>query len=275
MSREEDSNLLSDWIQKRLAAYRQQATEFGQWPQATDPLMVHLTQTAHTSNFDERDSDMLSLVVSDALSGIDIAQRYPAFYERMVITPWLYQGFLDALEMLEADSADSLVSLPQAANRDLAFLNEAPAQQPKVAQSEQGEWHITWQLLADQVRRLLFPSPDLAYRRATTLLEDESFIVLHDEVEISGQRLEVMLEAVRSVERSDILRLQVLVAPEGSRPLAAMQAFLSWGPYAETAVLDTYGRAQFPPLPLDAILDDSGQINAGNLQLVLTLPQAE
>jgi hypothetical protein len=54
-----------------------------------------------------------------------------------------------------------------------------------------------------------------------------------------------------------------------------MQAFLGWGRYAETAVLDTYGRAQFPPLRLADFLDESSQAKANDLQLVLTLQQAD
>lgn len=273
MSKSESSNLLPEWIQKRLAEYRERATEFEQWSQNADSLMTLLTQPAQPPSSDERDDHMLSLVVNDALTGIDIAQRYPTFYEKMVVTPWLYQAFLDALDMLESDRTEALTPLSQAASRDLSFLTETPRQRPKIAQSPKGEWQVTWQLLVDQMRRLLFPSPDFAYRRAAALLEDESFFVLHEEVEVSGQLLEVMLEAVRPVARPEILRLQVLVASEGKQPAAAMQASLSWGRYAETAVLDKYGQAQFPPLRLELFLDESGQVNMGDLQLVLMLQQ--
>lgn len=275
MSKSESSNLLPEWIQKQLAEYRQRATEFEQWPQTADSLMTLFTQPAQPPGSDERDDHMLSLIVSDALSGIDIAQRYPSFYQKMMGNPWLFQAFLDAFDLLKADGEDALTLLPKAASRDLSFLKETPSEQPKVAQSSKGDWQVTWQLLVDELRRLLFPSPGLAYRRAVAPLEDESFLVLHEEVEVSGQLLEVMLEAVHPVARPEILRLQVLVASEGKQTDAAMQASLSWGRYAETAVLDKYGQAQFPPLRLEVFLDESDQVNMGNLQLVLTLQQSE
>jgi hypothetical protein len=75
------------------------------------------------------------------------------------------------------------------------------------------------------------------------------------------------------VEQPEALHLQVLVASE--KLTAGMEASLSWERYVATGVLNQYGRAQFPPFPLDDILDDAGQLNAGDLQLVLTLPQAD
>ncbi|MBK8904557.1 MAG: hypothetical protein IPM53_25485 [Anaerolineaceae bacterium] len=271
MSKSESSNLLPEWIQKQLAEYRQRATEFEQWPQTADSLMTLLTQPAQPPGSDERDDHMLSLVVNDALTGIDIAQRYPTFYQKMMVTPWLFQAFLDALDILEADDADELTSLPKAASRDLSFLKETPSEQPKVDQSPKGNWQVTWQLLVDELRRLLFSSPGLAYRGVVAPLEDESFLVLHDEVEVSGQLLEVLLEAVHPVARPETWRLQVFVASQAKQPAATIQASISWGLYVETAVLDKYGRAHFPPLHLESFLDESGQVQVGDLQLVLTL----
>ncbi len=271
MSRKDQDTLPPDWIQKRMVALRQQVTEPEQWPETADQLLAILAQTAQLPDTEEGDEDMLSLVVHEVLAGVDIAERYPTLYEKMLANPRMYQAFLDALDTLETDSSEALSPLPQPASRDLPFLNKSTVRPPKIDQSERGDWRITWQLLKDQLRHLLFPSPELVYRRTTPLLEDESIILLHDEIEVASRSLEVMLEAIRPVEQPEILRLQVVVAVGDDR-LPGMQVRLSWGQYSKTAVLDTYGRAHFPALPLENILDKSSQLESGDLQLVLESP---
>lgn len=117
----------------------------------------------------------------------------------------------------------------------------------------------------------MFPASELAYRRAAPLLEDESIILLHEETTIEQQPVEVVLEAVWPVGQPEILRLYLLAAGETSLP--ALQASLQWGDYRHTAVLDDYGRAPFPPLSLDDILDEGGQLRPTDLQLILGSPQ--
>jgi hypothetical protein len=44
---------------------------------------------------------MLSIMVNDALIGIDVMKKYPAFYSRMLVDAELRTAFLDTLELLE------------------------------------------------------------------------------------------------------------------------------------------------------------------------------
>ena len=48
---------------------------------------------------------MLSLVVHDALEGVDISTHYPAFYQRMLADNELREAFLDTLDLLRREQA--------------------------------------------------------------------------------------------------------------------------------------------------------------------------
>jgi hypothetical protein len=50
-----------------------------------------------------------------------------------------------------------------------------------------------------------------------------------------------------------------------------MKASLQWGGDELTVVPDRYGRAQFPLLPLDTILDESGNHILSDLHLSLEI----
>lgn len=67
---------------------------------------------------------MLSLVVNDALEGVDIARRYPAFYRLLLADPRLRWAFLEALEIREKEEDGELESLPDPLDVDLAFLEQ-------------------------------------------------------------------------------------------------------------------------------------------------------
>lgn len=271
MSRADSEEAASGWIRQKLATLRSQAMAPGQWPALADQLLTLVAGQMPSPETDESDMEMFSLVLHDALMGVDISERYPTFWGRMMAAPALYQAFIEALSLLETDGRAPLPFPPTTIN-ELAFLQKTPAPEPEIAQSATGSWRVTWQVLFDQLQQLLFPTPDLVYRRAAPLLEDESIILLHDEVTIADQPVEALLEAVRPVEQPELLRLQLLAAAE--TPLPPLQASLHWGVYAHTAVLDAYGRAHFPPLRLDDILDEAGQLRAADLRLVLESPQS-
>ncbi|MBK9613849.1 MAG: hypothetical protein IPO34_21220 [Dehalococcoidia bacterium] len=111
-------------------------------------------------------------------------------------------------------------------------MAKQPAAQPTIDQSAPGKWRIAWTLFWDQLQAVLFPAPDLAFRSAASLLEDESIILLHRLATIDGQEVETVLEAILRVEQPDMLRLQATAVTEPQPPL---QATLRWGPYPHTA----------------------------------------
>ena len=211
---------------------------------------------------------MLSLVVNDALQGIDIISQYPTFYRRLQANAELRHAFLDALDLLTSSTADELVLPPQMPAPDLSFLQTAVSPTPLVERSSPAKWQITWQLLQDQLQ-LLFKPVDLVYRSGHMDLEDESTVLLRSQVEVDGTQIDLFLEAIRSVEEPSYLHLYLSTAPLTETQLPAMQANLQWGEFQATVVTDKYGRFHFQPLPLTAVLDPASQTFHADLQLIV------
>lgn len=150
MSRAESEEPLPTWIRQKLAALRlqaaTQAAEPGQWPPMADQLLALVTGQTLSPVTDESDRDMLSLVVHDALMGVDISQRYPTFWGKMLAAPALYQAFIEALELLEADGRQELTPALPTTVAALTFLQKEPVAQP-VTVTAGDNWRITWKLL--------------------------------------------------------------------------------------------------------------------------------
>ncbi len=268
MSKKDVEELPTDWIQRQLTNLRRMA-ETGTWPSTADQLITDIALHAQGSEIEDSGNEMLSIVADDALAGHDIAERYPAFYAKMVANPRLFAAFIDVVHMLEADQNDSLEPLPAAPSSAMPFLHNRVSTTPQIIRSNTGGWRITWELVQDQLNKLLFPNPDVVYRYGRSLLEDESLILIHDEITIAEHSLELLLEAIWPVDQPEILRLQVMVAADESTGVSLLQTRINWGDYSATAVLDDYGRALFPDAPLNAILSVEGQLQTNSLQLIL------
>lgn len=222
---------------------------------------------------EEADNEMLSLIVNDALEGIDITTRYPSFYRKMVSNPLLHEAFIDALDILEKDRAGALEPLPESASHDLSFLKEFAPSTPLIEQAAAGRWAVTWQRTKEQIQALFEnfePARPLAYRSGNHLDNLEAITLLRGNVQVDGITVEMWLEASQPVDIPEMLHLFLTTAVPHSpnTPQPALQATIQWGGYRETATIDQYGRALFPLLPLQTIVGESGQITS-SLQLKL------
>lgn len=266
MSRQFNHDPLSDQIKRQLAELRKRLEERGEWPDTADHLLQHLTESGRPATAE--DEDMLSLVVNDALQGVDIIKQYRAFYRKLLIDAELRQAFLDALDLLERSEAGELIQPPQMPVPDLSFLKRAIYPTPIVEHPTIEKWRVSWQLLQEQLTHLFTPV-ELAYRSDHLDLEDKSTVLLRSQVELDDIQLDVLLEAVRPVDEPDHLHLHLSTASLTEAHLPAMQALLQWGEVKQTAVIDKYGRVRFRPLPLEKVLDDVRQTFRADLQLVL------
>ncbi|MDV7392161.1 hypothetical protein RZS08_12430, partial [Arthrospira platensis SPKY1] len=158
--------------------------------------------------------DMLSIIVNDALDGVDIASRYPDFYRRMLAHSELHEAFLDALSVLEMDAAGELAPLPVAPVFDFLQPAAAPgstrdADSPTISLASPQRWRVRWRQSRARLQALLSPpGAQLAYRDATTFLEEASYQLLRDDVRIGDQQLEVLLEGTLTPDAPDYLQLQ-------------------------------------------------------------------
>lgn len=219
-----------------------------------------------------QDREMLSLVINDALEGADIRRRYPAFYRRLLAEPPLRQIFLDAIELLETDGAGELDPLPQAASIDLSFLapeEKATADPPTTFE----QLRVTLTRTRQQLRDLFAPPPAAAAMRgALAGMEDEYVTLLRSDVPTEQGELEVILEGRRPAAADALHPVVLVIQPEEAALPLPLQITLEWGSYRETESLDQRGRASLPPLALDAILDEQGDVVTG-LKLQLAAQQ--
>lgn len=215
--------------------------------------------------FVDEEFDMLSLVIDAALRGNDVAQEYPEFYKRMEARPDLQQAFADLLEMTMPDAANE--PAPAVLPADLSFLHQDVASLPVIIRRALKQWQVSWHIVADYLNQQFAPSLAV-YRSGVSLLDDASTILLHHEFQLGDAGWQATLEAVFVPDRPQQLGLFLFVAAD-EEEAPPMQALLQWGEYRETAVLDPYGCAHFPPLDLTAILDVAGAAIAADMRLDL------
>src|SRR5512140_2821535 len=135
-----------------LAALKARLAQPDSWPEGANRLLANLDQSqSSTVEPDSKSDDLLSLVVNDALRGVDISARYPAFYQQMLVDPDLQQAFLDALSILEQPAVSSLAE----SQPDLGFLN-TPALQPLIESLSPARWRLVWHAALEQLHSIFF-----------------------------------------------------------------------------------------------------------------------
>jgi hypothetical protein len=233
---------------------------------ALNRLAEHLTSLdAQAESTLPRESEMLSQIVSGILNGEDIAQRYPAFYQKLLEHAELRQAFLDALEAVEAERAGQLTPLPGASNTNLAFLSNLPPA-PTLEILSQDHWRATWQRSFEQIR-VIFSPPELAYRADTSAIEDPWFTLLRADINTAGSSYAVVLDCTLATETDNALAAYLNLAVTLESPTPAqfpLRASLQWGTYHESLLITEEGRVRFPDIPLLDISDSAlGEIQAG------------
>jgi hypothetical protein len=267
-------------IKEHVARLRRQLAAGSSQPGKDDePLPVSPTAQPPTAKpstpqpptfLSAQDETMLTLLISDGLAGVDITQRYPAFFARLVADPQLTEAFLDALDLLEITAADRAALPPTAATAAALPFLRALQPVPMVRAAGRNLWHVSWRLLRDRLNRDFSSTPELVFRSEQRGLTDKSVVLIEEEVALGEMTLSVMLEAIRPVGEPGWLHLQLLTATPG-KDAVPLVAFLHWGRYAARVISDRYGQAVFPPLAIEAIIEGADSPIASDLQLVLEI----
>ncbi len=217
------------------------------------------------------ESDMLSLIVSGTLNGEDLAQRYPAFYRKLLGNAELRGAFLDALESIEIERTGQQESMPGAFQTNLDFLKDLPAS-PVIETFDKRSWRATWGRTLEQLQSIFSP-PEMAYRADPSLSEDPWFSLLREEMTTQGVTYDVILDCTLSDKQeeslSTFLNLAVTLGSPSESTGFPLRAALQWGDYQQSVLIPDEGRVQFPDVPLAAVFDQTdSQLKAG-FQLTL------
>jgi hypothetical protein len=220
----------------------------------------------------QEDNEMLSLLIDEALKGVDIKTQYSDSYRRLLSNPELRQMFLDTLESIEAAQEGRLEPFPVAEKSSLAFLKDkTPPTESQ--QSEQATWQISLQRTIQQLQNIFSP-PQLAYRADASLFDDSWFTVLREEVELGGSSYSILLECGVSEETDEALSASLNIAmtlESTASPDSPLHATLHWGNYTGTLTIAGEGRARFPDIPFSATFDQQNQEITSDLDLVLAI----
>jgi hypothetical protein len=120
----------------------------------------------------------------------------------------------------------------------------------------------------------LDPNLALNMRSARGLLEESVAPLIRSEVLIEEKNLGVRLSAVLADDPDALnLRLTVALLDDDSADfsLKSLRADINWGDYQQEQAINDLGQASFPPLPIKAITDESGEIINNDLQLLIQL----
>ncbi|HNB54716.1 MAG TPA: hypothetical protein PK530_22395, partial [Anaerolineales bacterium] len=185
MSREPENQRakLRDELDHQIAQNRARLETEGKWPEKANELLNQLVDNAPRQEITETDLELLSLVVNDALNGVDIQKQYPAFYKRLVEEPGLRDAFLDVLEMAEEGENEELeLELPEPISKKLAFL--ADPDPVSIVEQLTDRWRVTWQQSTAYLNTV-FLSRKLAFGYRNQAHEEKPwFVLLHEQVEI-------------------------------------------------------------------------------------------
>jgi hypothetical protein len=220
---------------------------------------------------------MYSILISDALNGVDIQTPYPDYWEKLLSNWEIRRAFLIDLEILDKSDKGELEPLPVEPSRDLQFLYFAPPLHTIEIDSH-GNLRIIWIQTIDQLQQI-FSSPTLSTmditRDNSTFLEDIPFRLFQSEVDLDGDTFTSLLEALQPIDNPEILQLHVTIAQGNDTnkiiDLSKVKANLKWGQYDASASFSQSKKIVFPELSLSTVLEDVDKQIGADLHLTLEL----
>lgn len=275
MNNQAHFNSESDDWRVQLAAFIKEWEEQTNDTAALDHILALIfSSTPISSPLTSEDSIMLSLVISDALNGVNIAEKYPTFFLRMLENKALLVDFLDTLNLLRQTRSESLPVLPAEPSRDLSFLRRRPQPEIKERHTSKEGWRVVLQQAIQQLENIFFTPPSLqpATRKGIALPLDEEqwFTLFRQEVSIDHEQWTVLLEGKAADDLEVSLNLDISVLPMADdATIPSLIATIQWGEYQDRTMIGPRGRATFSPVPLEVVLDESSDSIKAPLQVTV------
>jgi hypothetical protein len=182
----------------------------------------------------------------------------------MLVNEELRTTFLDTLELLEQSRAGDLPEYSGPATVDLSFLQKVISK-PSIRKTLNDKWQLVWKRSVEQLQNMFFVAslqPNEVFRSDDSYFEESYINILHSQVEIDEEEIEVRLDALQIITEPDTLDLMLAVfAPEDLN--LRFEVKISWGDYRQTAEVNKYGLAKFPTLRRNQIFAASGKLTHG------------
>jgi hypothetical protein len=216
-----------------------------------------------------RDHEMLSFLIEETSNGVDISERYPTFYQKLLNDSDLRQTFLDILESIDNEDESPLGAIQAVEKVDLGFLKNLGASH--FIQKIHGKWKVFWQRSSAELQSAFSP-PELLYRSEHSLFMDPWFTLLRDEIELKNTLYTIVLECALSKDDnqaiSPLLNIAVAVGETPESVQFPVEITLRWGMYQQSIHVTQEGPIKFPDIPFNNIFEEDNKIKA---DLLLTL----
>jgi len=211
-----------------------------------------------------RDEDSLSLIVDEALKGVDIRTRYPAFYDHLLRSFALRSMFIECVQDLKETVSAEVINAFQVKPSDLAFLHHSEPTQI----SSEPHWKVTLLRSAEQLMTAFF-APQLGLRGADSSHEP-SITLLRSEFLMQDTTYSVILQGRLHDTRDDVLLLSLNVAAAAGK-FHPLQSSLQWGSFKTSIAVSHEGSTPLPDLPFSSVFNDSLDEIVADLHLTLTV----
>jgi hypothetical protein len=209
--------------------------------------MEDLNQFSDSANEDNQAAEeSLDLVVDQALSGIDIRKRFPAFYKKLLGNKSLRQQFIDAITLIAGGKETNSDPHLQKASLDFSFL--------KKNQPHFSSWPIFITQEKEQLMNIFFPVK-VVYRDGGTIGSSLVYTLLRKDFALGPTTYTVVLESSLADGEEEVFHaaLSLTAIEAGPKSAFPVQASLRWGDYSSELLLNEEGKHPLPDIPLSAV----------------------
>jgi hypothetical protein len=209
---------------------------------------------------DSFDSDALSLIVDEALKGVDIHSVYPSFYHRMIKSAELRQKFLDAVESVNNQDFGQIKDKSLIKKIISELITTEACQKQKI------------QLSVADLNTIFFP-PQVVYRSA---VEEEAsdFLMMNEEIELNSAIYSLLVEGSLESTELETLSLTAFVSvvekivPDSSA--MPLDINVTWGDFSKVIHIPAEGEFHLVNVPYMAFLNNERDNIANPLEISIS-----
>lgn len=268
MSKERAEQSFADKLQQKIETLRQSNRL-----DVESSGLLHDLVLVNSPTLTEEDRPMLTIAIEEALNGVDISQKYPDFYKRMLQDAVLGDLFDDAVEIFTLSRDPNWNPLPRPASRDLSFLKK-PRSLPTIIRKAYNEWEAKFRKSVDELYLLLISAnPQPVLRQRTADLETQWITLVQDTITVKDIVFQVLLEASQLPNSPDHLFLFLFVTTQTDQtvPWRHLHAKIEWGTYSNTVPITLQGKIKLGDVPMQEIMIVDGEFAPAGLNLSLNI----